>query len=193
MDFKDYYNILEIEEYSDEEDIRKAYRKLARKYHPDVNPNDEKVALRFREINEAQKRAVIKKIESSLWILKDKAVAVLGLSFKPDTDDIRYAPSIDIVRMLLDEGVSVRVFDPQAMKKAKRALKSKKIMFARDPYHAITGADCLLLMTEWEQFRNLDYKKIKTLLKQPLVVDGRNMCEPKVMKKLGFNYIGVGR
>ena len=72
-------------------------------------------------------------------------------------------------------------------------MKSKKIMFARDPYHAITGADCLLLMTEWEQFRNLDYKKIKKLLKQPLVVDGRNMCEPKVMKKLGFNYIGVGR
>jgi len=143
------------------------------------------------KINEAQKRALIKKIEDNLWIVKGKTIGVLGLSFKPNTDDIRFAPSLDIIQALSKEGARIQVFDPQAMEKAKKVLKGVK--FCKDSYEAAKGADCLVVVTEWNEFKELDFKKIKKMLKQPLVIDGRNIYDPAVMKKLGFKYICVGR
>jgi len=142
-------------------------------------------------INWQQKANLVKKMEQMLWILKDKTVAVLGLSFKPNTDDMRKAPSIDIIDMLKQEGVSIRAYDPQAMREAKKYLKDVK--FCQDPYDAARGSDCLLILTEWNEFKELDLKRIKKLLKHPFIVDGRNIYDPKVVKKLGFKYVGVGR
>jgi UDPglucose 6-dehydrogenase len=144
-----------------------------------------------KEINEAQKRFILKKVKDKLWIIKDKTIAVLGISFKPDTDDIRNAPAIDIIKKLLAEGAKIRVYDPQAMDKAKSVLG--KAYFCRDAYDASRGADCLLLITEWNEFKKLDFSKVKKLMRRPLVIDGRNIYEPAVLEKLGFSYEGLGR
>lgn len=143
------------------------------------------------KINEYQKSLLVKKIEQALWIVKGKTIGVLGLSFKPNTDDIRFAPALDIIQMLLDEGAKIKAFDPQAMRKVKKVLKGVK--FCGDPYEAAKGSDCLVIMTEWNEFKELDFKKIKEAMKQPLVVDGRNIYEPEAMRKLGFKYICMGR
>jgi len=144
-----------------------------------------------KAINEEQKRALLKKIESNLWILRNKVVAVMGLSFKPDTDDIRFAPAIDIINALLEENVKVRVYDPKAMEGARKVLK--KVSYCKDPYSAVKGADCMVIMTEWSEFKELDFKRVKKLLRQNLIIDGRNIYDPKKMKDLGFKYVGVGR
>ena len=126
-----------------------------------------------KEINEGQKSFILKKLKDSLWIIKDKTISVLGLSFKPDTDDIRNAPSLDIIKALQEEGARVKVYDPQAMKKAKEVLE--KVKFCKDPYEACKGSDCLLIVTEWNEFKELDFVKAKRLLKRPLIIDGRNI------------------
>lgn len=144
-----------------------------------------------KAINEDQKQALLKKIESSLWILRNKVVAVMGLSFKPDTDDIRFAPALDIINALLEEDVKIRVYDPKAMEGARKVLK--KVLYCKDPYSAAKGADCMVIMTEWSEFKELDFKRIKKLLRQKLIIDGRNIYDPKKMKELGFKYVGVGR
>lgn len=143
------------------------------------------------KINEAQKRLVIKKIEDNLWITRGKTIGVLGLSFKPNTDDIRFAPSLDVIQALLREGAKIKVFDPQAMEKTKKVLKG--IRYCKDPYETARGADCLVIITEWNEFKELNFKRLKRLMKQPLIVDGRNIYEPEVMKKLGFKYVCIGR
>lgn len=143
-----------------------------------------------RDINEQQKACVIGKLKDALWILKDKTIGVLGLSFKPSTDDIRNAPSLDIIRALEAQGANVKVYDPQAMTKARSALKDAK--FCKDPYEACKGSDCLLIITEWDEFKELDFTKVKKLLKRPLIIDGRNIYDPKKLSKLGFVYIGIG-
>ena len=144
-----------------------------------------------RKINEDQKRRFTAKIQRALWVLKGKTIGVLGLSFKPSTDDMRYAPAIDIIQFLQGEGASIRAFDPQAMATAAKLLP--KVKLCRDPYEVARGADCLAILTEWNEFRELDFKRIKRLLRQPLVVDGRNIYEPERMRKLGFRYFGIGR
>ncbi len=144
-----------------------------------------------RQVNLQQKIAFQEKIKDSLWIIKDKTIGVLGISFKPDTDDIRNAPSIDIINALEKEGAKLKVYDPQSMQKAKEVLG--KIKFCKDPYEVCKGSDCLVVLTEWDEFKGLDFLKIKKLLKRPLVIDGRNIYDPGVMKKLGFNYISIGR
>jgi UDPglucose 6-dehydrogenase len=126
-----------------------------------------------------------------LWNLQGKVVAVLGLSFKPDTDDIRFSPSIDIVRLLQARGVKVKVYDPHAMHEAKKVLS--KVEFCRDAYEAVHGSDCLFLATEWEEFMRLDFAKIKKVMRQPIVLDGRNAYSPEKMKGMGFTYMGIGR
>jgi len=146
-------------------------------------------AVKF--VNDEQKNRILKKIESNLWILKHKTVGVLGLSFKPDTDDIRFSPSIDIIRALLLEGVKIKTFDPKAMSKAKKVLKG--VTFCKDAYGVARAADCLVVMTEWSEFKELDFKKVKKLMKQRLIIDGRNIYDPNDMKEAGFKYIGVGR
>jgi UDPglucose 6-dehydrogenase len=142
-------------------------------------------------INEEQKKNFVKKIESALWVVSGKTIAVLGLAFKPNTDDIRYAPSLDIIRALQAEGAKIKAFDPQAMGKAAKILK--EVEFCDDPYEAIKGADAMVIVTEWNEFKELDLKKIKQLLNTSIVIDGRNIYDPKKMKKMGFNYYCIGR
>ena len=145
-----------------------------------------------KQINEEQKQSVIKKVERQLWNLKGKKIGVLGLAFKPDTDDLRFAPALDVVEALSRGGARVSAFDPQAMPEAKTVLNSH-VTFARNPYDLAKGADCLVIMTEWNEFKELDLSKIKKLMRQPVVVDGRNIYDPESMKKLGFRYSAVGR
>jgi UDPglucose 6-dehydrogenase len=144
-----------------------------------------------REINEQQKRAFVAKVQKALWVLKGKTIAVLGLAFKPNTDDMRYAPAIDVIAALQAEGAKVRAFDPQAMREAVHVLNG--VTFCKDPYEAARGADCLAVVTEWNEFKELEFARLKKLLRQPLIVDGRNMYDPAHLRKLGFRYVGVGR
>ncbi len=144
-----------------------------------------------REINQQQKEVFLNKLKESLWIIKEKTIGVLGISFKPDTDDIRSAPSIDIIKALQAEGAHLRAYDPQAMNKAETIFE--KVKFCKNPYAVCAGCDCLVILTEWDEFKALDFSRIKKLLKRPLIVDGRNIYEPEVMKKLGLTYISIGR
>jgi len=146
-----------------------------------------------RKTNQEQISFFLAKIKDALWIIKDKNIAVLGLSFKPNTDDIRNAPSLEIIRALQAEGAKLRVYDPSAMKRAQEVLGTNRITFCKDPYQACRQADCLLIITEWDEFKELDFSKVKKLLYRPLIIDGRNIYEPRQMQELGFNYIGIGR
>lgn len=142
-------------------------------------------------VNETQKLSVIPKLKKQLGDLKGKKIALWGLSFKPDTDDMREAPAITLIKELQKEGASIRAFDPISIKEARKIFPD--IEYASDPYSTLRRCDALVIVTEWDEFRELDKAKIKSLLNQPNVVDGRNIYEPKEMKALGFNYIGVGR
>jgi len=144
-----------------------------------------------KAINQQQKSFFLNKIKGLLWIIKDKTIGILGLSFKPNTDDIRNAPSIDIIQALQSEGAKIKVYDPSAMEKAGELLG--KVKFCKDPYEVCRGSDCLLIITEWDEFKELDLSKIKKLLKRPFIIDGRNIYEPERMKKIGFTYAGIGR
>jgi len=144
------------------------------------------------EANERQKSLMIDKIRRGLGDIKDKTIAVLGLSFKPNTNDMREAPSIFIIEKLLKEKAKIRAFDPIAMDDAK-SIFHNKIKYAKGPYDCLKGADAVVILTEWNEFRNLELVKIKTLLKSPNFFDFRNIYEPEKMKRLGFNYSCVGR
>ena len=144
-----------------------------------------------KQTNDNQKKFVLQKIKDALWIIKDKNIAVLGLAFKPKTDDLRNAPAIDLINFLQQEGAKIRVYDPKAMEKAKKFLK--KVVFCKDAYQAAKAADCLIVATEWDEFKQLDFSKLKKILKRPLIIDGRNIYDPKLLVKLGFTYIGIGR
>ena len=144
-----------------------------------------------RKANEEQRALFVKKIEESLWIVKGKTIGILGLSFKPETDDMRQAPSIDIINSLMNAGAKIKAYDPKAMPKARPILKGVKL--CKDVYEAARQSDCLAIVTEWHEFKVMDLKRVKKLMKNPLIVDGRNVFEPKEMKKLGFRYISMGR
>jgi UDPglucose 6-dehydrogenase len=152
---------------------------------------DFQILKAVRNTNQEQKNFVLQKIKDALWIVKEKTIAVLGLSFKPNTDDLRNSPSIDLINSLLQEGAKIKVYDPKAMEKARKILKN--VVFCKDAYQAACGSDCLLIATEWNEFKELDFVKIKKKLKRALVVDGRNIYDPKLLTDLGFAYIGVGR
>ncbi len=141
--------------------------------------------------NERQRELMIKKIKDAMGLLKDKTIAILGLSFKPNTDDIREAPSIYIIKGLLKERAKIKAYDPVSMKAAKKVLP--EITYCKDPYEAVKGADALVIVTEWNQFRNLELDRIKRLLKGPYFFDLRNIYEPEVLKEKGFKYFCVGR
>jgi UDPglucose 6-dehydrogenase len=144
------------------------------------------------DVNRRQRDKMVEKIERLLGgDVKDRQVCVLGLSFKPKTDDMREAPSIDIIRALAEKGARVRAYDPVAMEHAKKALPD--IEYAADEYEAADGADALVFMTEWNEFRALDMQKIKGLMRTPRIADLRNIYEPQRMRELGFDYVGVGR
>lgn len=144
-----------------------------------------------KEINENQKKLIVKKVEDTLWNLNGKTIAVLGLAFKPNTDDMRFAPSLDIIGMLQSGGARIQAYDPAAMEKARPALK--KVTMAKSAAVAMKGADCLLILTEWDEFRKLTPAVIKKQLKHPIVIDGRNMFEPKIMEQNGILYKGIGK
>lgn len=143
------------------------------------------------EANERQRDAMIPKIEKLVGDLSGKKVGVLGLSFKPETDDMRESPAIGVIQAIMAKGGTVRAFDPVAMDEAKHYLNG--IEYASDEYDAIRGADVLVIITEWNQFRALDMEKVKQLLKSPKIADLRNVYEPEDMRGLGFDYVGVGR
>ncbi len=141
--------------------------------------------------NNNQLQWVIKKIKTALQDTQGKTIALLGLSFKPNTDDLRGAPSIPLIEELLKCGALVRAYDPAAMGNAKLIIK--EITFCKDAYDACEGADALIIVTEWNQFRNLDLKRLFNLLKQPFFFDLRNIYDPSKMKALGFKYYSIGR
>lgn len=143
------------------------------------------------KINQEQKQLLVKKIEEAVWIIPGKTIGVLGLSFKPNTDDIRFSVSIDVIKMLQNEGAKIKAYDPEAMPGAKRELKN--VIFCKNLYEATRNSDCLVIMTEWEEFRQMDLVRIKKLLRQPIIIDGRNIFESEQMHKLGFIYKSIGR
>lgn len=149
----------------------------------------------IKKINDGQRIHFVEKIKEHLWVLKNKKIAILGLSFKPDTDDMRFAPSEDIMNNLLKQGAQVCVYDPQAMNEAKKvfSFQNKKIKFFEDSYSAIKGCDCVCFLTEWDEFKKIDFSKIKNLVNYPFIADGRNMFDPEEVKKIGFEYISFGR
>ncbi|OGP65160.1 MAG: UDP-glucose 6-dehydrogenase [Deltaproteobacteria bacterium RBG_13_47_9] len=143
------------------------------------------------EVNEDQKKRMVDKIKEKVGDLKGKTIGILGLSFKPNTNDIRESSSLAIIQRLLSMGATVKVFDPAAMEEAKTVLP--ELDYRKDAYDVADGSDALVLATEWNQFRKLDLLRVKSLLKSPIFIDLRNVYEPDQMKKLGFNYCGVGR
>ncbi len=145
----------------------------------------------IQKINDSQRQQLVSKAKSILRNLNGKTIGVLGLSFKPNTDDMREAPSIDIIRKLQQERVRIKAYDPQAMENAKAILDD--VEYCQDPYDVARDSDALILITEWDEFRSLGLSMIKGLLKQPVIIDGRNVYEPEKMKQLGFVYQGVGR
>src|ERR1051326_1224758 len=143
------------------------------------------------EANQRQGREMLTKIRKLVGSLEGKTIAVLGLAFKPETDDTREAPAIGIIRSLLENGVSVRAYDPVAKHEAMKVLP--EIVYADDEYAAVKGADALVFVTEWNQFRALDLLRIRDLMTTPKVADLRNIYEPEDMREMGFEYVGVGR
>jgi len=152
---------------------------------------DFKILKAVIEVNETQRDWLLRKVEEDLWNLEGKKVAVLGLAFKPNTDDLRYAPSLFIISKLLERKVKVSAFDPVAMTKARGAVKGVEL--AKDPYAAAKGADCLALVTEWPEFTKLDFKRIHGLMRTPVILDGRNCLDAAALRKLGFVVRQVGR
>jgi UDPglucose 6-dehydrogenase len=144
-------------------------------------------------VNAEQRHRFLRKVKKALWTLKGKKLGVLGLAFKNGTDDIRESPAVAIVKALLKEGCSVTAYDPAAMKRASEEFPDGSVKFAADAYEAIAGADACLILTEWEDFRALDLRRMKNLLRYPIVVDGRNLFRPALMQAAGLNYYSVGR
>lgn len=145
-------------------------------------------------INASQKTRFLGKVRSALWTLRGKKLAVLGLAFKGDTDDIRESPAIDLIDMLLGEGCMIAAYDPAGMKRAEAEIPSSpKMRYASDIYDATHDADALLILTDWKEFAELDLRKLNASLRYPIVVDGRNLYDPVEMLENGFTYLSVGR
>ena len=146
------------------------------------------------EVNTNQRVMIVRKITQALDDLHDKKVAVWGLSFKPDTDDVREAPAVDIIKHLIAEGAHVVACDPVAIDQVKGVFTHNRLDFNTNPYETCRESNAILLATEWSQFLNLDWIRIKGLMKSPyLVIDGRNVLDDKTLQNMGFSYIGVGR
>lgn len=144
------------------------------------------------KVNKRQKILMLEKIRKAMKNVKDKKIAVWGLTFKPNTDDMRDAPSIDIINGLLKDGAMIKAYDPAGIEEAKKFLKNT-IQYCDDMYKTLTDCDALVIITEWNQFRNPDFERLKRSLETPLVIDLRNVYDPEKMKTLGFQYVCVGR
>lgn len=145
----------------------------------------------IQEVNKKIKQHFVEKIEKALGNLKGKNLAILGLAFKPNTDDVRFAPSIYIINKLQEKGAKIKVYDPKAMEKAKNIFRNLK--YCKSAYDAAKNAHALIILTEWQEFKEIDLPKIKSLLKQPIIIDGRNIFNKERMREIGFTYVSVGR
>jgi UDPglucose 6-dehydrogenase len=164
-----------------------AFRAVARECGYDFTLLDEVI-----RINEDMRQRFLRKVRHALWTLKGKRLAVLGLSFKGGTDDVRESPALALVEALLKEGSQVVAYDPAAADRAREILGSRA-SFAANPYEAASGADALLILTDWEEFAALDLERLRELLRYPIVIDGRNLYKPEQMAAHGFHYYSVGR
>jgi UDPglucose 6-dehydrogenase len=142
------------------------------------------------KINQDRVGRFIEKLRAELWVLRGKRVAVWGLAFKPNTDDVRFAPAIEIIRALQAEGAEVRAYDPEAMEKAKAIVP--EVTYCADAYQAAEGAEAVLLLTEWEEFRKINWSRLMTMVERPLILDGRNALAAEEVASSGFEYIGIG-
>lgn len=143
------------------------------------------------DINRNQRRRVVFTLRKALGNLDEKVIGVFGLSFKPNTDDIREAPALEIIHLLQNEGAEIKAYDPQAMENAAECLT--RVTMCENPYKVAEGADAIILATEWNEFKQIDLEKIRGLMRQPIIMDGRNLWDPERMAALGFKYFGVGR
>jgi UDPglucose 6-dehydrogenase len=143
--------------------------------------------------NQNQRGVMVEKIEKAVGSLEGKMIGILGLAFKPNTSDVRESPAIDIIQALLQKGAKVKAYDPEGMEEFKKAVNSINLTYGMDANSVVKGVDGLVILTEWNEFRNLDLKEVKKLMAQPLIVDLRNIYEPERMAELGYHYIGVGR
>jgi UDPglucose 6-dehydrogenase len=166
-------------------DLR-AFVKIAEK-----NGCDFALLREVTRINERCRETVVERLKQSLWILRGKRIGLLGLAFKPNTDDVREAPALDIARRLAAEGAEVRAYDPQAAEKARQALPG--LCICADPYAVADQAEALVLCTEWAEFAGLDWARVRAGMVRPLLLDGRNFLDREKMQSLGFEYLGVGR
>jgi len=143
-------------------------------------------------VNESQRVVLVPRIEAHLGGLQGKVIAVWGLAFKPRTDDLREAPALAVIQALLAKGATVRVYDPKAVSAARRIL-GDRVTFCQRSYEAVEGADALVLATEWNEFREPDFERVRTLMRHPAIFDGRNIYNPRHLREMGFHYEGVGR
>jgi UDPglucose 6-dehydrogenase len=142
-------------------------------------------------INKRRIDRFLAKARAPLWTLKDKRIGILGLAFKPETDDIRFAPAMELIRGLIQESAQLQVYDPQAMEKTKALFPS--IRYCDTAYAAAENAEALMIATEWPLFRSLDWKLIHQSMSRPLILDGRNLLDGQEMRALGFEYQGIGK
>ncbi|PIS05165.1 MAG: UDP-glucose 6-dehydrogenase [Candidatus Buchananbacteria bacterium CG10_big_fil_rev_8_21_14_0_10_42_9] len=152
---------------------------------------DSSLLASVEKINDDAIKNFVKKIEKELWVLDGKQIGVLGVAFKPNTDDIRNSPALKIIKRLQQDGSQVTAYDPQAMDNAKK--ENPDIKFVNNPYDVAKGADAILICTEWGEFKKLDLAKVKSLMNTPIIFDGRNLFDPQDMAELGFKYFGIGR
>jgi UDPglucose 6-dehydrogenase len=143
------------------------------------------------KINQRRVEHFLEKIRKELWVVRGKRIALWGLAFKPNTDDVRFAPSIALVKSLVNEGAQVRTYDPEAMEKAKSAIPN--ITYCSNPYEAAEGADVIVIVTEWDEFGRVDWDRLRSIVEQPLIVDGRNVFAPGDISRKGFRYVSIGR
>jgi UDPglucose 6-dehydrogenase len=148
----------------------------------------------LKEVEKINRRRIdrfCEKIREALWVIRGKQIGVLGLAFKPNTDDIRFAPAVDLIQRLLGGGARIRVYDPEAMEKGRVALP--QVEFAKSAYEAAQGSEALVIATEWDEFRKLDWERVRDSMARPLILDGRNLLVPAEMKSRGFEYRSFGR
>ena len=143
------------------------------------------------EINRNQRRRAVMKLRKALGNLNEKNIGILGLAFKPNTDDIRDSAALEIIHLLVNEGAHIRAYDPQAMENAAKVLKHVKL--CQTPYEVAEGSDALLLATEWNEFKQIDFTQVKNLMHKPVILDGRNLWDSELLKSMGFTYMGIGR
>ncbi len=166
-----------------------AFRSVANQLGVDFN-----LLVEVEKINNQQKMRFLNKVRSALWTLRGKRIGVLGLAFKGETDDIRESPAIDIIEMLLAEGCSIAAYDPAAIKRTQEVLPpGGNLTYVDDAYLAAKDADALLILTDWAEFGTLDLDRLNKTLRYPIIIDGRNLCDPDIMAKHGFTYLSIGR